>query len=100
MSLENAKAFLEKIKSDDNFRKEVGEKASPEERVQFIKNAGFDFTKDELDSLKAELSDEELDLVAGGGSWGGHCGYTHEGETLDPAIIKSTASVVDVGGDD
>jgi hypothetical protein len=34
-----------------------------------VKAQGFDFTKEEIDSHKEELSDEELGGVAGG------CGY-------------------------
>ncbi len=77
MSIESARAFLERIRNDDNFRKQVGEIATPEERLEFIKAEGFDFTKEELDEVQSELGDMELDQVAGGG-WG--CGYTHEGE--------------------
>ena len=78
MSIESAKAFLEKIKADEAFRKQVGEIASQEERMAFIEKAGFAFTKEELDEVTGALSDEDLDSVAGGG-WG--CGVTHEGES-------------------
>ena len=67
MSNESAKAFLERIKNDEDFRKEVGDLTSAEERMNFAKVQGFDFTKEEIDSLTSELSDDELDTVAGGG---------------------------------
>ncbi len=76
MSIESARAFLEKIRKDADFRKEVGEIATSEERLEFVKAKGFDFTREELDEVQAELGDKELDAVAGG-VW---CGYTHESE--------------------
>jgi predicted ribosomally synthesized peptide with nif11-like leader len=69
MSIESAKAFLERVKNDEDFRKELEEQASAAERIKFVKAQGFDFTKEEIDSHKEELSDEELGGVAGG------CGY-------------------------
>jgi predicted ribosomally synthesized peptide with nif11-like leader len=66
MSIESAKAFLEKIKSDEEFRNSVGEIGTAEERMEYVKGAGFDFTMEEIATLKDELSDMELDGVAGG----------------------------------
>jgi len=66
MSIESAKAFLEKVKDDEDFRKSLGEIATSEERMEYIKGAGFDFTKDEIATLNDELSADELDGVAGG----------------------------------
>jgi len=76
MSIESAKAFLERARNDEDFRKELEEQVSAEERIKFVKAQGFDFTKEEINSLNEELSDEELDGVAGGGSWCrmGECG--------------------------
>ena len=66
MSIERAKAFLERVKNDEDFRKELEGQASAEERIKFAKAQGFDFTKEEINSLKSELSDEVLAAVAGG----------------------------------
>ncbi len=66
MSIESAKAFLEKVKDDEDFRNSVGKIATAEERMEYLKGAGFDFTKDEIATLNDELSAEELDIVAGG----------------------------------
>ncbi len=65
MSMESAKAFLERMKNDEGFRKECSEKSSPEDRMKFVKESGFDFSKEEFEQVKSELSDEELDLVSG-----------------------------------
>jgi predicted ribosomally synthesized peptide with nif11-like leader len=66
MSLESAKAFLEKIRHDEQFRKHCSNAASHEERFKLLKAAGFDFTTAELDQVSGELSPEELDQVVGG----------------------------------
>ena len=71
MSIESAKAFLERMKNDEDFRKSVGEIATSKERMEYVKGAGFDFTMEEIATLNDELSDDELDAVAGG-VWGIH----------------------------
>ncbi len=70
MSIESAKAFLEKMKNDEDFRKECGEKSSPEDRMKFVKENGFEFTKEEFEQVKTQLSDDELSAVAGGSEQG------------------------------
>ncbi len=74
MSIESAKAFLERVENDEDFRKELEGKTSVEERIKFAKAQGFDFTKDEIRELNDSLSDEQLDAVAAGG-WGIGCSY-------------------------
>ena len=66
MSIESAKAFLEKVQNDEDFRNSVGELATVKERTEYVKKAGFDFTKEEMEDVKSELSDDELKKVAGG----------------------------------
>ncbi len=68
MSIESAKAFVERMKDDEDFRKEGGEIATAEERMAFVKSAGFDFTKEELETVreKLQLTEDELDLLSGG----------------------------------
>ncbi|MCP4293428.1 MAG: Nif11-like leader peptide family natural product precursor [bacterium] len=75
MSIESAKAFLERMNTDGDFRKELDEKSSPEDRMQFTKANGFDFSKEEFEQVKSEMSEEELENL-----WGGHRdGNTHTG---------------------
>ena len=52
MSIESAKAFAERTKSDTDFRQSVLDAA---DRVQFVKDAGFDFTQEEWHQVKGEL---------------------------------------------
>ena len=66
MSIESAKSFLERVKNDEDFRKELEVQASAEERMKFAKAQGFDFKKEEIKLVQDELSSEELDNVAGG----------------------------------
>lgn len=69
MSIESAKAFLDRMKTDEEFTKGVTACKDADTRMAFIKDKGFDFTVPEITSVKGELSDEELDLVAGGATW-------------------------------
>ncbi len=69
MSIESAKAFLKKLASDESFKKKIEGAASDEERQKIVKEAGFEFTKDEIKQVvgdSAELSDSDLEKVAGG----------------------------------
>ncbi len=82
MSIESAKAFLERVKNDEDFRKEVEGQASAEERIKFVKAQGFDFTKDEIREVRDSLGDDELDTVAGGDCGGLCCGYDYPNWTV------------------
>ncbi len=75
MSIDSAKAFIESVKNDQDFRKELEGLASAEERMKFAKAQGFDFTKDDIDKLQDSLTDEELDTVDGGSAWFCDPGY-------------------------
>ncbi len=66
MSIESAKAYFERVKNDEDFRKELEGQASVEERMKFAKAQGFDFTKEEIREVREGLSEEELDGAAGG----------------------------------
>lgn len=77
MSLESAKAYVERVTADEEFARRVSEAPTPEERAAIAKAEGFDFTPEELENATHHLSDEELE-AASGGSWG--CGVTHESE--------------------
>ncbi len=66
MSIESAKAFVDRMKTDEDFSKEVGEKSSPEDRMIFLKESGFDFSKEEFEQVKPELSDDDLESLSGG----------------------------------
>ena len=64
MAIDSARAFLDKITSDDNFRSRlVSEMAR--KRTELVREAGFDFTEDELEEAKSSLSPGALGHVAG-----------------------------------
>ena len=65
MSEEQLKAFLEKVKDDTSLQEKL--KASDADAVTAIaKEAGFNVSADDLTKAQSELSDEELEGVAGG----------------------------------
>ena len=64
MSIESANAFLERMKTDEDFRKEVTEIKDSEGRMKFVKSVGFDFTKEEIVSVRVQLTNDEF--VVGG----------------------------------
>jgi len=66
MSIESAKAYIERMKNDEDFAKEVVACKKPETRKAFVKNAGFDFTLEELNVHRSELTDEQLGSLKGG----------------------------------
>jgi predicted ribosomally synthesized peptide with nif11-like leader len=83
MSIENAKAFYEKVSADDGLRQKIGQLAKENPKgieAAIIKTAeenGFVFTEEEMKAFidekakiinsNGELSDNELEAVAGGG---------------------------------
>ncbi len=66
MSIESAKAFYERIKTDEEFARQVSNKKNKEERLRFVSEMGYNFTKEELDALSTELPEFQLDEVSGG----------------------------------
>jgi predicted ribosomally synthesized peptide with nif11-like leader len=66
--MKGAKEFVEFVKSNPDFLKELSGLSSEEVKAK-IEGAGFSFTKEELlaaQDKNKELSDEELEQVAGG----------------------------------
>ncbi|MEO0015496.1 MAG: hypothetical protein RLZZ535_3885 [Cyanobacteriota bacterium] len=68
MSIENAKAFYSRIKTDTVFRSQFEQATSHEEKEQIIQATGYDFSHEEWESVTAEIanspeSDEELNQV-------------------------------------
>jgi predicted ribosomally synthesized peptide with nif11-like leader len=63
MSIESAKAFVEKMRRDAAFKNQILAAESAAERQEIIKSAGFDFERMHLDSLVSELTPEERDAL-------------------------------------
>ena len=59
MSVESARAFVKRMRSDAEFKKQILAAESAAKRQEIIKNSGFEFEKMHLDSLVSELTPEE-----------------------------------------
>ena len=63
MSVEAARAFVERMRRDEEFKKQMLAAESAAKRKEIIKNEGFDFERMHLDSLVSELTPEERDAL-------------------------------------
>ncbi|KZR80703.1 Nitrogen fixation protein of unknown function [Synechococcus sp. MIT S9509] len=67
MSLEQLKAFLEKVKADTSLQEKLKAAADADAVLAIAKEAGFKISAEDLKNAQVtELSDEELEGVAGG----------------------------------
>lgn len=78
MSLESATAFVEQMKTDTTFRESILTKPKGPDRLAAIEAAGYGFSPEDLHKARVEaglgeLSNEDLDHVAGGAD-GRDCG--------------------------
>ena len=81
MSEEQLKAFLEAVKADVGLQEKLNAAKDVDAVVAIAKAAGFVISAEELKRAKVEVSEEELEDVAGGG-------YIRFGETFDRACSK------------
>ena len=66
MSEEQFKAFLEKVKADTSLQEKLKAAADADAVAAIAKEAGFSISADDLKNAQSELSDQELEGVAGG----------------------------------
>ena len=66
MSEEQLKAFLEAVKADAGLQEQLKAVADPDAVVAIAKAAGFLISVDEIKKAQSEISEEELEGVAGG----------------------------------
>ena len=66
MSEEQLKAFLEKVKSDTSLQEKLKAASDADTVISIAKEAGFSISTDDLKKAQSELSEEELEGVAGG----------------------------------
>ena len=57
MSIESARAYMSRVQSDTAFREQI-EELSPIERAEAVREAGFDFTVEEITEVLAEAGIE------------------------------------------
>ena len=65
MSQQSLEQFLEKVAQSEELQSQIGEEIDVESLIALGAEHGFEFTAENL-AANAELSDEELDGVAGG----------------------------------
>ena len=70
MSEEQLKSFLEKVKTDTSLQEKLKGAADADAALAIAKEAGFAITTEDIQSMKSStnMSDEELEGLAGGGS--------------------------------
>ena len=66
MSHEQLKAFLEAVKVNAGLQEKLKAAADVDALVEIARSAGFVISADELKKSQAEVSDEELEVMAGG----------------------------------
>ena len=66
MSEEQLKAFFEKVKVDTSLQEKLKAAADSDAVLAIAKEEGFVISFDDLKSTQSEVSDEELEGVAGG----------------------------------
>jgi predicted ribosomally synthesized peptide with nif11-like leader len=74
MSIENARAFYERVVTDETFREQISNVVNDEEDQNIIRGLGYDFTAKDWNMMteqlsqsdESELNDAELEAVAGG----------------------------------
>ena len=69
MSEEQFKAFLEAVKADAGLQEKLKTATDADAVVAIAKAAGFVISAEELKRAQAEVSEEELEGVAGGAPW-------------------------------
>ena len=82
MSEEQLKAFLEKVKGDTSLLERLKAVADANAVIAIAKEAGFSISADDLTKAQSELSEEDLEGLAGGGSVfgsGGVLGFFQRG---------------------
>ena len=70
MSMESARAFIERMKADEEFAKKIMAETTAESRISLARGEGFNFTAEEIVSCSGELTDDILEDVTGGGRHG------------------------------
>ena len=66
MTQEQLKTFLEKAKSNHSLQEKLKAAADSDAVIRIAKEAGFSVSADDLTKAQSGLSEEELEVVAGG----------------------------------
>ena len=66
MSEEQLKAFIAKVQGDTSLQEKLKAASDADAVVSIAKEEGFSISAEDLKNARAEISDEELESVAGG----------------------------------
>ena len=66
MSIESARAYIERLKTDAGFRDRVAAAGDKEARAALVEAEGFAFSAEDINAIADELSEDELENVVGG----------------------------------
>ena len=71
MSAEGVTALYDRVSSDEEFRAQLEAAETPDDKRRIVTEAGYDVSRDDLSTVRnlagvSELSDEDLENVAGG----------------------------------
>ena len=83
MSIGKLKGFWEAIQSDSSLQEKLGALSDADSIASIAREAGFEITADEVKEAQSELSDEQLDGVAGGCCCG-CCAQQNDNDVLKP----------------
>ena len=89
MSQEHARACVERMKTDETFRAKVLGGVDAASRMQVVGAEGFACSAEEIEAAGAELSDADLETVAGG--------FANFGDGVAPFIRSRAVIIVDTG---
>lgn len=81
MSENQLNELLQALKSDSSLQEKLKSASTPEAFTAIVKEAGFDISAEQLQQAQQQLSEMELEGVAGGGGCG-NCTQTY-GATLN-----------------
>ena len=83
MSQEQARALIERMKSDQAFREKVYAVGDVEGRLALVHAEGYDCSAEEIARERPQSGEDELDRVAGGDSCGGLDDPVYTSHTAD-----------------
>jgi predicted ribosomally synthesized peptide with nif11-like leader len=89
MSEEQLKAFLEAVKADAELQETLKAAKDVDAVVAIAKAAGCVISVQELQKAHAELSDEDLEGVAGGATFYSNVGTTEKGRPTAAQLISA-----------
>lgn len=58
MSIENAKAYMKRMREDDEFRKRINDEPSKDKNWAYLKSQGYEFSYEEFLAAQNELVDK------------------------------------------